>query len=338
MKKMRYLRAAATALLVLPLMHASADDTPKKCRYVNLKSIPITLEGGVLHISGSINGTDLPMTVDTGAQKTTLMRWTVDKLGLRVAHSNISLAGAGGESASYVATVSQFSIGPLAAHNLPLTVAWNTSAMGSAAALVGADFLMQHDLELSIKDGQLKFFHPLGCNDAFLAYWNPDASVVPFETDAADNLRPIVTVELNGTPVRALIDTGATVSVVTLAAAARAGVTPTSPHVRKDAQVGGIGEHRFETWIAPFSSFALGPEVSEHLHLRIGNMWAGLESDVQRMGTSQWIGEQPEMILGMDFLKHHRLLFSMAQHRLYFSYEGGAVFAPAPAQAVASPL
>lgn len=332
MIKNRYRRLAAAALLAWPLLHATADEPPKKCRYVKLKSVPITLDGNTLYVNGSINGTELPMVVDTGAHKTTLLRSAVDKLALQLAHTNTSVVGTGGESAIYVASVNQFSIGPMSANNLRLTVAWNTSAIKGAAALVGADVLMQDDLELSFQDAKLTFFRPLGCNDAFLAYWNADASYVPFKTDSSTDLRPIVTVELNGKPVRALVDTGATVSVVTLAAAARAGVTPASAHVVKDAQIGGVGEHRVETWIAPFSSFAIGPEVSEHLHLRIGNIWAGVQSDIQRMGTSQWIGEQPEMILGMDFLKHHRLLFSIAQHRLYFTYEGGAVFAPAPLQ------
>jgi len=31
-------------------------------------------------------------------------------------------------------------------------------------------------------------------------------------------------------------------------------------------------------------------------------------------------------VLGADFLKSHRVLFAMAQRRIYLSYEGGPVF------------
>jgi predicted aspartyl protease len=320
----------AIAFLALPVLIAHADEAPKKCRYVNLKTLPLTTDGGAPRISGSINGTEFLMLVDTGADKTTLLRWAVDKLALPLAHTNVSAVGVGGESANYIATANQFAIGPMTGNNLRLKVTWNTQGLQDTAALIGADFLLQADVEMSMKDKQLRFFRPIDCGDAFLAYWNPNASYVPLETNNPDEVRPVVTVELNGKPVRALIDTGASTSVVSLAAAARAGVTPSSPHVIKDAAIGGVGEHRLETWIAPFSSFAIGPEVSEHLHLRIGDIWGGAQADIQRMNTSQWLGEQPEMILGMDFLRYHRVLFSISQHRFYFSYEGGALFAPAP--------
>jgi len=334
--KMQYSRFVFIIIFALHLIDASAEDAPKKCRYVNLKTIPLTLNGNALYVNGAINGTEFPMAVDTGSDKTRLLRSAVDSLGLRLAHTNSLVAGGGGESVIYVATVNQFSVGAMTASNLRLAVAWSTSGINNVAALVGADVLMQDDLELSFNDGKLRFFRPLDCGDSFLAYWNPNASYVTFETDSPENLSPIVTVELNGKPIRALVDTGSTTSVVTLAAAQRAGITPTSPGVIKDAKVGGIGEHRFQTWLAPFSSFAIGPEVTEHLHLRVGNFGGSLESDKEQMVTSPWIGEPPEMIIGMDFLKHHRILFSKAQHRLYFSYEGGVVFEPARPQGTGS--
>jgi predicted aspartyl protease len=328
-KQLSKLRLCAIALLALPFVNAHADDAPKKCRYVNLKTLPLNMDRGTPRVSGSINGAEFPMIIDTGADKTTLLRWVVDKLEMPLAHTNVSAIGVGGESANYIATANQFAIGPMGGNNLRLKVAWNTKAIQDAAALIGVDFLLQDDVEISMKEMQLRFFRPLNCGDAFLGYWSQDASYVPLENGNPDEVRPVVVVELNGKPIRALVDTGAVFSVVSLAAAARAGVTPSSPHVIKDVSIGGVGEHHLETWIAPFSTFAIGPEVSEHLHLRIGDIWAGAQADIQRMGTSQWLGEQPEMILGMDFLRHHRMLFSKSQHRLYFTYEGGALFAPA---------
>jgi hypothetical protein len=34
----------------------------------------------------------------------------------------------------------------------------------------------------------------------------------------------------------------------------------------------------------------------------------------------------PDMLLGADFLRSHRVLLAMSQRRLYFSYVGGRVF------------
>ena len=45
----------------------------------------------------------------------------------------------------------------------------------------------------------------------------------------------------------------------------------------------------------------------------------------------------PSMLLGMDFLKAHRLLISNSQRRIYFTYNGGPVFKPGAAQAESKP-
>lgn len=36
--------------------------------------------------------------------------------------------------------------------------------------------------------------------------------------------------------------------------------------------------------------------------------------------------DRPDMVLGADFLRSHRVLLAMSQQRMYFSYVGGRVF------------
>jgi hypothetical protein len=36
--------------------------------------------------------------------------------------------------------------------------------------------------------------------------------------------------------------------------------------------------------------------------------------------------DEPEMLLGADFLRSHRVLIAASQHLLYFTYSGGPVF------------
>ena len=65
------------------------------------------------------------------------------------------------------------------------------------------------------------------------------------------------------------------------------------------------------------------------------------ESSVNQVGGQQAgrFAEQPQMILGMDFLRAHRVFVSNSQHKMYFDYRGGPLFQPrrAPAPQGAPP-
>lgn len=45
----------------------------------------------------------------------------------------------------------------------------------------------------------------------------------------------------------------------------------------------------------------------------------------------------PDMLLGADFLRSHRVLVSHSQRKMYFSYEGGPVFQPKTVEASGAP-
>jgi hypothetical protein len=56
-------------------------------------------------------------------------------------------------------------------------------------------------------------------------------------------------------------------------------------------------------------------------------MWRAVDAESAR--THDW-RERPEMLLGTDFLKAHRVLFAMSQQLFYFSCVGGEVFGSTP--------
>ncbi len=109
---------------------------------------------------------------------------------------------------------------------------------------------------------------------------------------------------------RAYFDTGAAGSVITLAAAKRAGVSVDAPGVVAAGQSFGIGRQSVQTWIAPFASFKIGDEEIRNTKLRIE---ASLMRDV-------------DMLIGADFFLSHRIYVATSQRKLYFTYNGGPVF------------
>jgi tetratricopeptide (TPR) repeat protein len=106
-----------------------------------------------------------------------------------------------------------------------------------------------------------------------------------------------------------MFDTGMPQSLLTLAAAKRAGITPGSPGVTDGGSGRGLGHKAFSTWITHFSSFKIGDEEIQHAQLRFGD--ADLSAD---------------MLIGADFFLSHRIYVASSQRRLYFTYNGGPVF------------
>lgn len=310
------LRTALAALTVLlpALAHAAGD--AGSCRYVPVARLPIEYSDATHRaiVMGTVNGKSARMIIDTGAYQTFLFRAGAERLGLPLDTTGKYMSGAGGTSVTYVTRVDDFSVGIAHSGKAPVEVIGNSSKM-DGDALVGADFLLQTDMELSLADKYLQFFRATGCGDTYLAYWDSKAMEIPFSGKEERSNKPYVTVELNGVKLRAILDTGAPRNSVTRHAAERAGIRVDGPGVRKGGKIGGIGDERVDTWLATFDSFRIGPESMEHVDLVI--------HDESSRGRGM-----VDVVLGVDFLRTHRILFAMSQDRLYMSYLGGDPFPP----------
>jgi hypothetical protein len=142
-----------------------------------------------------------------------------------------------------------------------------------------------------------------------------------------DDLRPRITVELNGQKVTAMIDSGAQYSVIDLRAGRKIGVSPDSAEVTALAgTAGGIGTHAVSQWIVPVATVAIGDETIKNVKLRMADLWGAVRRDRDTEATFEMREAQPMMLLGADFLAAHHVLFARSQGRFYFSYLGGTVF------------
>jgi len=306
--------AVALALLASFANSAMAQtEAQPKCVMQNIATLTLHDDGLTISADGKINSDAVPMLIDSGAPNTMVTKAESIKLGLVTPEAS----GTGKKAAADDRVpLTTFAVGPIAMSDVHIHASQKLSDYPAFGALVGADLLMQHDMELALGVHQLKFFNPVGCNDRHIAYWDKNAVMLPMATLSATDHRPVVTVEVDGQSLRAMIDTGSPVSVMSLSAAARAGVTPKSPGVKpmKSATPGA----KSTSWVAPFHQFSIGDEDVKNLKMPILDL-KGVVSVAP--GTAV-----PDMILGEDFLRAHHVLFSTSQQSFYLSYVGGSVF------------
>jgi len=304
------LLAALLLTLSASLVHAAAE--APRCRYLAVAKLPLRYTGPSLQVTtdGVIDGTPALMLVDTGAYDSFLTRTGTERRGMRLSNLGRVAEGVGGLSSIYQTRIKEFVAGPARSERGFMRVLSDFGDTPSYDAVLGAPFLLQADLEVSLATKEMKFFRPAdGCGATFLAYWDADALVIPYERYAGESPNPVFTVLLNGQKMQAMIDTGAQGSSVSLAAARRAGVTPDGPGVERAGHVIGVGEKKVARWSTVFKTFQIGEEVIQN-------------ADISVIDSPSRI----DVLLGDDFLRAHRVLFAASQRKLYLSYIGGEPF------------
>jgi tetratricopeptide (TPR) repeat protein len=264
-----------------------------------------------------INGQDASLIADSGAFFSTLTPAAAQQFQLPYQpFPGLYVEGVGGSESARVARVRKFTLMGLGHTWDDVEFVVAGSSFGSeAAGLLGQNVFRIADVEYDLANGVIRLVKPKGdCKRTGLAYWAA-AAQKPFsviDIESADVRLPHTKsfAYLNGVKIRVIFDTGAGQSLLTLGAAKRAGITPTSPGVTDGGHSYGLGHKVTPTWITRFSSFKIGDEEVQHAELRFG--------DVDLLGA--------DMLIGADFFLSHRVYVASSQNRLYFTYNGGPVF------------
>jgi predicted aspartyl protease len=309
------IRILGALALLLPNLSQAADDAAG-CRYVPAGKLELAFSGQSpqAFVSSTINGKPVRAILGTGSYTTFVTRGGADRLGLSFQPNGRYSIGVGGYSMMSVAKVDDFSLG--ASHTGKTQLLVNGSGT-DPDVIVGADLLLQNDMELSLAEKYVRFFKASNCSGSFLAYWDREAMALPFTGIQAASNKPIFSVELNGVKLKAMLDTGSARSSVTRDGAKRAGIGFDDPGLRHGDHIVGFGNDTLATRLATFDSFKIGTETIQHADLVVINFSPAASSDV-------------DVVLGADFLRAHRVLFAMSQNRLYMSYVGGKVFTSHP--------
>lgn len=304
--KQRYWMAA----LALPGIAAAAQ-AAAKCEAGQVAQFPVTMVGLRPQVHAKINGKDAIFTADSGAWFSLISPGSAAEFGLKLRPlpEGFYLIGIGGSFVPKLTVVDNFIVAGVPVPRVEFLVGGSESG---AVGLLGQNFLAIEDTEFDLANGVIKLMRSRNCGNTNMAYWAPPTasySMVQTEALPADRRHIIAPVYVNGVKLRALFDTGSPMSFVSLRAAARFGLKPGAAGVMPAGSSGGLGRATVSTWIGPVASVKIGDEEIRNTRLRFG----GDIADV-------------DMLVGTDFFLSHHVYWSNANHRMFFTFNGGHVF------------
>jgi tetratricopeptide (TPR) repeat protein/predicted aspartyl protease len=283
------------------------------CSLGKVAELPITMAGTRPLIAAKINNQDARFVLDSGAFFGMMSAATAAQFNLKLKRAPFGLMvqGVGGSVTPEIATVKEFGIAGVLIHNVEFLVGGSEV---SADGLIGQNFLEQWDVEYDFSKGVARLFKPDGCKKYRLAYWVTSGqpySEMEIQPVLQARLHTIGVGYVNDQRIRVMFDTGAYTSVLSLKAAARAGIKPDSPGVVEAGYSSGIGRNTVKSYIATASSFKIGDtEEIKNARLRIADI------DLP----------DADMLLGSDFFVSHHVFVANSQRKLYVTYNGGPVF------------
>jgi predicted aspartyl protease len=322
-------RAWTCATLALALAGRVGVATAAQCTMASVAAWPVRLEHGHLLVDGTINARKIGAMLDTGGG-TLILRPAAQRLGLVTREVRGRRAfGVGGETHVQSTRVDELTIGKMTRTNWRVMVAGENALGGAVDVILGEDFFDQLDVEFDLAHGVVRLFQTTGCEGRPLAYWaTQGADEVDFVPYYDAEWRVIVRVSVNGRVLDAELDSGSNISVLDKPVAAQLGITPDSPGVSFAGRGGGLGGKPVDYWMAPLQSFTIGNETISDTAIRFADLWKDATYTPAASHVPRRIANTPALLLGADFLRAHRVLIAHSQRKLYFTYEGGPVFAP----------
>ncbi len=250
-----------------------------------------------------LNGHSTSMIVDTGANITALAKSSADRLNLSLERLSGSSEGIGGSQINYGFETRSYQIGRLHGRRFRLLA----SEMGSVGqtgvdGLFGSDFLSAYDVDVDLPERTVKLFRPVGgCTaDHPKAALSGELYAVPMIA-VADDDRPLVNVQVGGRTLRALVDTGAPISVIFRDSARRIGLDTRQFPADRRFHVGGIGPAQPGAVLHVLAPVTMGEVTIYNFPVAVIDQRSPRNSD---------------MLLGLDLLSRAHPWFSFSSHTL----------------------
>ncbi|WP_158815773.1 retroviral-like aspartic protease family protein [Methylocapsa sp. S129] len=302
------MKLSIRALAGLCFLLVSGTSALAACTLTKVTEMPLIVLGDHYAAMVQIGDVTRPMLVDTGAAQTILKSSVADELKLTPDSSLAEVKpvfGIGQTTTQVHLNVipSVLGLGDLVLRDRSTVVADmddGASAEKASAGLLGDDILSQYEVEFDFPSKKLTFYRAFGCYGAFTP-WTGSYSSIPF---VHDGTKIIIDVILNDERTRAIVDTGADVSVVSRRSLALWGM-PDDHFVDTKAQIGTSlnGGSAFALQMFLFDKVTIGKEVFPARVMRIADI-------------DFYVGSA---LLGLDYWKTHKIWISYRNGRMFLA-------------------
>ncbi len=289
----------ALNLLLILLLSACTGGAAQVCILEPAGELPVRLIDNVPVTIVGINKRPAFLILDIGFDLTLLSRAAALRLGVRVdKRLAIGLDGAGGQASASLAMLPEVQFGTATLPNVPVVV--GRGLRPPFDGVLGINVLAGFELDLDAPKGKVALYRARSraCAGAPPPWTKP---FIRLPTEQEPNGDLFVSARLNGRPIRALLDTGASRSTVGLPAAAAAGLSaadllhgPSSVTQSLDA-AGIISRPRH------FHSLQIGNEAIDDPVLNVADIPA----------------TAGDMIIGSDYLGTRRIWIALASGTMF---------------------
>lgn len=275
---------------LLPLLLlAACGGPPAVCRMQAMADLPATAGPDGLVIPGQVDRSPVTFVLDTAAERTVLTPSTADYLMLaRVGADAGAPAREPGDAAPAFADIT---LG-----GLEVQRRFRVATVTSQGGVIGGELLSGDALDLDVPDDRVGLWRVTGCVQT-TPQWSGPRAALPAKITDGDLVRVPVTID--GQTVQAVLDSAAPVSLMQMSVARRLGVTAAGLAAAPKVAALGVDGKSQQVPVYMFGTMVVGQE-------RVVNPRIG----VGPTGTN-------EMVLGLDFLR---------DHRVWVSYPTGQVF------------
>jgi predicted aspartyl protease len=300
------LHSAILAVLCqgMPVAHA-------ECSMAHVADVPLTLYQNKLFVPVSMNGTVEKLAMDTGAGSTVLSTAAARRLNVvRDFDHTVEMLGVGGtDNHLYSAKVETMAFAGLHFDSWHLAIADFTMPLANGEAmggLLGADILSLFDIDIDVPRRVAGFWRVSGC-ERLAPPWTTAASEVPLHRVGLDHVA--LPISVDGVPMQVELDTGSPGLVLTELEAARAGASPESLENGQAITGRGVNDRAYSGHMHVFAQVRVGRANYDEVITQV----------VPRSRLQSFGG-----LLGLAFLRQHRVWLSYATNRLFIQT------APAP--------
>ena len=302
------------AFLLASPAYAADCAAPKAGQLKLIESIPLNQVHGRFFLPVTVNGTAENFLFDTGGYYTQVSRDVAQSLKLPVHQGDFALYDAAGNVSRDLATLHDFKLGAMHGANLDLPV----STIAEMRGAVALDHFTAMDLDVDFAASKLGLFSPSHCPGRVVWWTSPaEAGTVPL---ALQGYHAIVSVTLDGHAEKALIDTGAAYSTLTLDEARHIGLVPGATETPPKGLLN--GDAHLKTFSHTFNSLSFGDVTVSNPQLALIPNAFGRQAERTALAGNRARSEKdllqvPDMIIGLDVLRQLHLYFAFGERKLY---------------------